>query len=102
MMVLIKKSRYLLSFLKYRKKQFKWKLPGALKRRHCDLRYYKNRRGCLILGSHYKVPPHGPTPGSWVLPQSLGPTFPVCLMKQHFYDKNIMFERKKAITEKPW
>ena len=26
----------------------------------------------------------------------------MCVIKQLFYDKNIMLERKKTITEKPW
>ena len=26
----------------------------------------------------------------------------MCVMKQLSYDKNIMFERKKTATEKPW
>ena len=67
------------------------------------------------LGSHPRVAPQGLTPesgprvlgpGSWVPPQWLGPTFPVWhslrVTKQLFYDKNIMIERKKTITEKPW
>ena len=26
----------------------------------------------------------------------------MCVMKQLFYDENIMLERKKTVTEKPW
>ena len=34
--------------------------------------------------SHPRVAPQGPTIGSWVPPQCLGPTFPVCLSEQLF------------------
>ena len=68
-MVLIKKSKYLPHFLKYRTKNSNGSFLVSYK--EDDLGYFKNKHSCLTVGSHHKIPPQVPTPGS-TLPQ--GPT----------------------------
>ena len=71
-MVLIKKSMYLPHFLKCRKNNSNGSFLVSYKE-DTDLGY-KNRRGCLILGSHHRAPLQGPTSGSHPKVLTQGPT----------------------------